>query len=258
MMSTTVAPRLAVDDHSTRLPFPEVTGLPPGSAASTDQAPDGAAAEQLEDGGSSVGAGVGSPGGHDQAGSGSAGEDRLVVHDADRIGDSTQDTRRGGSPRVEGLGRTRSRQPCHPLDVPARTSLEVFRHTRHDWLDGQPIPDPGIAEWLYRTVLSNLWCRRGRRRRPSAGGVVVMVAAEVSSRTTAACSDCVWTSDALTDNLSVRVAARQHSDLTQHPVVVLTNTITVLQPGPVAVGFTTAVGAEAAALSMAPDRTWRS
>lgn len=34
--STTVAPRLAADDHSTRWPFPEVTGLPPGTAASTD------------------------------------------------------------------------------------------------------------------------------------------------------------------------------------------------------------------------------
>ena len=57
------------------------------------------------------------------------------------------------------------------------------------------------------------------------------VAAEVSSRTTAACADCVWTSGTLTGDLSVRVAARQHTDLTQHPVVVLVNTITVLQPG---------------------------
>ena len=58
----------------------------------------------------------------------------------------------------------------------------------------------------------------------------MMVTSEVSSRTTAACSDSVWTSDALTDGLAVRVAARQHTTLTQHPVVVLTNTITVLEP----------------------------
>ena len=57
-----------------------------------------------------------------------------------------------------------------------------------------------------------------------------MVAAQVSSRTTAACSGCAWTSDPLTNDLSIRVAARQHSDLTQHPVAVLTNTITVLEP----------------------------
>ena len=57
-----------------------------------------------------------------------------------------------------------------------------------------------------------------------------MVTAEVSSRTTAACSDCAWTSDPLTNDLSVRVAARQHTDLTQHPVVVFTSTITVLEP----------------------------
>jgi hypothetical protein len=35
MTSTTVAPRTVADDHSARLPFPEVTGLPPGPAAST-------------------------------------------------------------------------------------------------------------------------------------------------------------------------------------------------------------------------------
>jgi hypothetical protein len=34
----------------------------------------------------------------------------------------------------------------------------------------------------------------------------------------------------LTGDLPVRVTARQHTDLTQHPVAVLTNTITVLQP----------------------------
>jgi len=51
-----------------------------------------------------------------------------------------------------------------------------------------------------------------------------------SSRTTAACSDCGWTSDPLTDDLAVRVAARHHTTLTQHPVVVLTNTITVVEP----------------------------
>ncbi len=35
MTSRMVAPRTTADDHSTRLPFPEVTCLPPGSAAST-------------------------------------------------------------------------------------------------------------------------------------------------------------------------------------------------------------------------------
>ena len=55
-------------------------------------------------------------------------------------------------------------------------------------------------------------------------------AVEVSARTTAACADCPWTSGTLTGDLSVRVAARQHTDLTQHPVAVLTNTITVLEP----------------------------
>lgn len=53
---------------------------------------------------------------------------------------------------------------------------------------------------------------------------------EVSARTTAACADCRWTSGTPTGDLSIRVAARQHADLTQHPVAVLTNTITVLQP----------------------------
>ena len=48
MISTTVAPRTIADDHSTRLPFPEVTGLPPGSAASTaDQALGGLGARDL-------------------------------------------------------------------------------------------------------------------------------------------------------------------------------------------------------------------
>ncbi len=69
------------------------------------------------------------------------------------------------------------------------------------------------------------------------------VSAEVSSRTTAACSDCIWTSDALTDDLAVRVAARQHTDLAQHPVMVLTNTITFLRPP----RSMPAVGAEAGA-----------
>ena len=70
-----------------------------------------------------------------------------------------------------------------------------------------------------------------------------MVAAKVSSRTTAACSGCAWTSDPLTNDLSIRVSARQHTDLTQHPVAVLTNTITVLEP----VRSTPAVVAEAGA-----------
>jgi hypothetical protein len=70
----------------------------------------------------------------------------------------------------------------------------------------------------------------------------VTVTAELSSRTTAACTDCAWTSEPLTDDLSVRVAARQHTDLTQHPVAVLTNTITMLQPGPATADRCAAVG----------------
>ena len=54
---------------------------------------------------------------------------------------------------------------------------------------------------------------------------------EVSSHTTAACSDCAWTPNQLAHDLSVRVAARQHTDLTQHTVAVFSHTITVFQPG---------------------------
>ena len=73
----------------------------------------------------------------------------------------------------------------------------------------------------------------------------MVAAAQVSSRTTAACSGCSWTSDPLTNDSSIRVAARQHSDLTQHPVAVLTNTITVLEP--TRVTTVAAVAAEAGA-----------
>lgn len=54
---------------------------------------------------------------------------------------------------------------------------------------------------------------------------------EVSSHTTAACSDCAWTPNQLAHDLSVRVAARQHTELTQHTVVVFSHTVTVFQPG---------------------------
>lgn len=73
-------------------------------------------------------------------------------------------------------------------------------------------------------------------------------AVEVSARTTAACADCPWTSGTLTGDLSVRVAARQHADLTQHPVAVLTNTITVLQPERAGDAVHATVGAETVAV----------
>ncbi|HEY5845855.1 MAG TPA: hypothetical protein VIT42_03585 [Microlunatus sp.] len=83
------------------------------------------------------------------------------------------------------------------------------------------------------------------------------VAAEVSTRTTAACADCVWTSGTLTGDLSVRVAARQHTDLTQHRVVVLANTINVLQPGRTGDAAQATVRAEAVAVlgGTGQDRT---
>lgn len=57
---------------------------------------------------------------------------------------------------------------------------------------------------------------------------------ELSSRTTAACVGCTWTSDRLTGELTIRDASRQHAETTGHCVAVLTNTITVLAPGQVA------------------------
>ena len=46
------------------------------------------------------------------------------------------------------LGRTRSGQPRHPLYVPARTTLQLYRRPRHDWTDWQPILDSGVEEQL--------------------------------------------------------------------------------------------------------------
>lgn len=73
-------------------------------------------------------------------------------------------------------------------------------------------------------------------------------AVEVSARTTAACADCRWTSGTLTCDLSIRVAARQHADLTEHPVAVLTNTITVLQPERAGDAVHATVGAQTVAV----------
>ena len=47
------------------------------------------------------------------------------------------------------LGLTRGGQPRHPLYVPARTPLTIYRHARHDWTDWQPIHDPGVDERLH-------------------------------------------------------------------------------------------------------------
>ena len=47
------------------------------------------------------------------------------------------------------LGQTRSGQPRHPLYVPARTPLQIYRRPRHDWTDWQPIHDPGVDEQLH-------------------------------------------------------------------------------------------------------------
>lgn len=54
--------------------------------------------------------------------------------------------------------------------------------------------------------------------------------AELSSRTTAACAGCAWTADRLTNDLSTRVAARQHTDESGHSVAVLTNTVALIEP----------------------------
>ena len=45
--------------------------------------------------------------------------------------------------------RTRGGQPRHPLYVPARTPLQIYRRPRHDWTDWQPILDPGVDEQLH-------------------------------------------------------------------------------------------------------------
>ena len=58
---------------------------------------------------------------------------------------------------------------------------------------------------------------------------MVTVTAQVSTRTTAACSVCEWTSERLTRELPVRTAARQHLCATGHPVTLLTNTVTLLE-----------------------------
>lgn len=55
---------------------------------------------------------------------------------------------------------------------------------------------------------------------------------ESSSRTTAACAGCSWTSDRLIADLTVRVASRQHADTTGHCVALLTSTVTLLGPSP--------------------------
>ena len=47
------------------------------------------------------------------------------------------------------LGLTRGGQPRHPLYVPARTPLQIYRRPRHDWTDWQPISDPGVDEQLH-------------------------------------------------------------------------------------------------------------
>src|SRR4051812_29700843 len=66
----------------------DVEGAARLPATGLAQAPQGAVVEQLEDGGGAVGVGVGAPDGHDQVGAGGACEDRLVVADPDRVGDS--------------------------------------------------------------------------------------------------------------------------------------------------------------------------
>ena len=235
MTSTMVAPRTTADGHSTRQPFPEVSCLPPGSAASTppqrtsaacatgqtpvlsnSTAGTGAATASLSaDGcyrwslsrrwasgptaawimlnpsradaatddptlrrviGFAQAAGFGQitvanvygwrspspstlrrvpdPVGpdNDQAISAAAGGGDLVVaawgtHAApDRIAEVLELL---SHRTVWCLGRTRSGQPRHPLYVPARTPLQIYRHPRHDWTDWQQILDPGVDELLH-------------------------------------------------------------------------------------------------------------
>lgn len=62
------------------------------------------------------------------------------------------------------------------------------------------------------------------------------ITAQVSSRTTACCSGCDWTSERLTAELPIRTAARQHIGATGHPVTLLTNTVTLLEQQRVPVG----------------------
>lgn len=55
------------------------------------------------------------------------------------------------------------------------------------------------------------------------------ITARVSTRTTAACSACDWTSERLTPEFPVRTAARHHVGATGHSVMLLTDTVTVLE-----------------------------
>ena len=54
-----------------------------------------------------------------------------------------------GHRQVWCLGQTRGGQPRHPLYVPARTPLRIFRRPQHDWTDRQPIHDPSVEEPLH-------------------------------------------------------------------------------------------------------------
>lgn len=59
--------------------------------------------------------------------------------------------------------------------------------------------------------------------------MTVTVTANRNSYTTAACAACAWDTNELTSDLTIRVAARQHADVTGHAVAILTNTITLVQ-----------------------------
>jgi len=224
VISTMVAPRTVADDHSTRLPFPEVTALPPGSAASTPlQRPSAACAtdQTLEataslsvDGcyrwsltrrwgpgptaawimlnpsradaatddptlrrviGFAQAAGFGqitvtnlyawrspSPSvlhrvadpvgvGNDQAIlAGTAGADLIVAAWGTHAdpGRAAAVLQLLSHRAIWCLGRTRGGRPRHPLYVPARAPLQVYRRPRHDWKDWQPILDHGVDELL--------------------------------------------------------------------------------------------------------------
>ena len=57
-----------------------------------------------------------------------------------------------GCARVRCLGRTKGGHPRHPLYVPARTPLEVYRSAAHDWDEWREVAAGGLPEVLRERV----------------------------------------------------------------------------------------------------------